>query len=320
MISVIVPVYNAERYINRCINSIQNQTYTEWELILIDDGSIDNSFRIIKRYTYIDKRIHVLRQDNAGAGAARNRGLEFVNGEYVVFIDSDDYIEKHYFELLSHHNEDIVFIDVNRRTEKGDIIRKEKLSLLKKKNRDDIIRGHMTGQILWGGVRKAVRADLLRKNDIRYSKHKVGEEAIYSFLLLYYANTISFIEDTVYNYEVHMGSLSQTVQEDPWGTVSIELRKLVKELGCYEEYAETLNCFIYTATIVSLNNLAQKYKYKDYKKYAIQRINNMQDELDKDYLIDKKHMNIKAKILSPLFNARLYLVIYVISKLRSGIL
>ena len=90
MISVIVPVYNAEKYINRCISSIISQTYSDWELILIDDGSIDHSFSLMKEYEKKDKRIIAIHQENQGAGAARNRGLNLVTGDYVVFIDSDD--------------------------------------------------------------------------------------------------------------------------------------------------------------------------------------------------------------------------------------
>ena len=92
MISIIVPVYNAELYLDRCIKSILNQTYREFELILIDDGSTDSSLSICKNYASQDSRIVIISKKNEGAGLARNEGLKIANGDYIGFVDSDDYI------------------------------------------------------------------------------------------------------------------------------------------------------------------------------------------------------------------------------------
>lgn len=316
MISVIVPVYNAEKYIERCVNSIISQTYSDWELFLIDDGSKDNSLKKIKEYEQRDKRITAIHQENQGAGAARNKGLEFVSGSYVVFVDSDDYIEANYFNLLSKHNEDVVFIDVNRRNEKGEITAQERLSAYKETDKDDILRGQMTGKILWGGVRKAVKRELLENHGIRYSDLKVGEEAIYSFQLLYYAESISFIENAVYNYEVHAGSLSQAVQDDPWGPVAIALREKVKTMGCYEDYANTLNTFIITASIVSLSKMALSLRFRNFEKKSKQRMKIAYSLVDSRYGIDFRNMNNKAKLLYPCIKTRQYWAVYIIARLR----
>ena len=315
-ISVIVPVYNAEKYIDRCIKSIIGQTYTVWELFLIDDGSNDNSLSIILKYAEKDERITVISQNNQGAGAARNRGLDYVSGDYIVFVDSDDYIEPQYFELLSVHLEDIVFIDVNRRDPKGNITKKEKLSKLKDKKKDDILRDQMTGKALWGGVRKAVKSSLINEYGIRFSQHTVGEEAIYSFLLLFYAKTFSFIDKPVYNYEVHSDSLSQTIQEDPWGPVSLALVDKVKELGVYEKYANTLNGFIFTAGMISLVRLAKLYRYKEFKKKAKDRIRAINQQMDSDFYIDTKHITNIVMVLRILIYLHLYQIIYLVANLR----
>lgn len=316
MISVIVPVYNSEKYINRCVDSIISQSYSEWELFLIDDGSTDKSLQIIREYAKRDKRINAIHQTNQGAGAARNKGLNFVSGDYVVFVDSDDYIDKEYFTLLSRHTEDVVFIDVNRRDYNGNIVAEERLSVLKGKSKDDILRGQMTGKILWGGVRKAARRSLISEKNIRYSSHKVGEEAIYSFSLLYYAKTFSFIDVPVYNYEVHSDSLSQVLNENPWGPVAIELRKKTKELSCYHKYANTLNCFIYTANIVSLSKIAKKYTANIFFKKARHITKRFENEIDYNYKVDFVHMDYKVKILFPFLKARAYWVIYLAEKIR----
>jgi len=100
LVSVIVPVYNSETKLNRCIDSILNQTYRNIELILIDDGSIDCSLDICNRYANKDKRIKVLHQENFGVSAARNSGLRYAVGDYVTFVDSDDYVAPDYIEKL----------------------------------------------------------------------------------------------------------------------------------------------------------------------------------------------------------------------------
>ena len=150
-ISVIIPVYNSEKYVGRCIESVQAQTYTDWQLILVDDGSKDKSLEICHEYAGSDTRIRVIHQENAGPGIARNVGLEYANGKYVVFIDSDDYIEKEYFQLLSEHDEDVVYIDVRNVDESGRVLKEEYMSSNKRLSLDSILRRQMTGSINWGG-------------------------------------------------------------------------------------------------------------------------------------------------------------------------
>ena len=99
-ISVIVPIYNVEKYLKKCLDSIINQTFKEFEIILVDDGSTDNSEMICKEYRRKDSRIVYLKKNNGGLSDARNYGLDYANGEYVAFIDSDDYLEKNFLEFL----------------------------------------------------------------------------------------------------------------------------------------------------------------------------------------------------------------------------
>src|SRR4051794_29018143 len=100
MISIIVPVYNTQRYLSRCIDSILKQSYKDLEIILIDDGSTDNSLSVCQEYASRDKRIKVLQKGNGGQGTARNMGLDICKGEYIGFVDSDDYIMPEMYELM----------------------------------------------------------------------------------------------------------------------------------------------------------------------------------------------------------------------------
>ncbi len=100
LITVIIPVYNVEEYLNRCICSVINQSYKFLEIILVDDGSLDNSGRFCDEYACIDDRIKVVHKDNGGLSSARNYGLDIANGDYVSFIDSDDYVSPYYIETM----------------------------------------------------------------------------------------------------------------------------------------------------------------------------------------------------------------------------
>ena len=100
LISVIIPVYNTAEYLPRCLESVLNNTYRNLEVICINDGSKDNSIEVLNAYAQKDSRIRVIDQENAGVSAARNRGLDEVVGEYIAFVDSDDWIHRQYFEVL----------------------------------------------------------------------------------------------------------------------------------------------------------------------------------------------------------------------------
>ena len=125
LISVIVPVYNVESYIAECIESIQNQTYMNLEIILVNDGSTDASGDICDQYAAYDERIKVIHQENGGLSAARNTGIEAANGDYISFVDSDDYIRLTLFEdmlqLLKEYDLDIIEFTAFR-DKSGDII------------------------------------------------------------------------------------------------------------------------------------------------------------------------------------------------------
>ena len=126
LISVIVPVYNVESYVAECIESIQNQTYMNLEIILVDDGSKDMSGDICDQYAAYDERIKVIHQENGGLSAARNTGIEAANGDYISFVDSDDYIGLTLFEDMLQLLKRDMILDIIEftafRDKSGDII------------------------------------------------------------------------------------------------------------------------------------------------------------------------------------------------------
>ena len=99
-VSVIVPVYNVEKYLSRCLESLINQSLKDIEIICINDGSTDNSLQILKQFAYKDNRIKIINQTNSGQSVARNKGLAIASGKYIGFVDSDDWIDNDYYEKM----------------------------------------------------------------------------------------------------------------------------------------------------------------------------------------------------------------------------
>ena len=144
LISVIVPVYNVEKYLNRCVDSILAQTYTNLEVILVDDGSPDGCPAICDAYVKKDKRVKVIHKANGGQGTARNAGLDIAKGDYISLIDSDDWIEKDFIKILHNYiinnDADLVICNYNEVNEQDQIIKHSNLQYkVYKSNKFDLL-------------------------------------------------------------------------------------------------------------------------------------------------------------------------------------
>lgn len=213
MISVIVPVYNAEKYLDKCIESIANQTYRDLEIILVDDGSPDNCPAICDEWAKKDKRIKVIHKPNGGVSSARNAGLDSYTGEYVTFIDSDDYIEvnmfERIFEALSAKDVDLVFIrekSVNIKGNtiyiNGDMPSGEILYLDKEKAAERII-----GMQINGMCDKTYKRSLV--DGIRvFEGKKHGEDLLFNIQVLEKVKTAALIDDILYSYVSNEDSIT----------------------------------------------------------------------------------------------------------------
>lgn len=322
-ISVVVPVYNAEKYIDRCIQSITGQIYNNWELILVNDGSTDDSLNILNKWCRTDSRIVVINQENSGPGIARNNGVKNASGEFVVFVDSDDYLDLRYFSLLRNHmnNSDVVFIDVLQVDSNGILLRKEKMSSYKKWDNERILRAQMTGKIPWGGVRKVARRQMLIDKNIQYTNHKIGEEALYSMKLLLAATNISFLDECpVYYYVNHVGSQSKIKMDDPWGGVVDVVRNYLISQSLIGKYGNTVNAFSITATIISLDCIVKNHKDKnEIKQLVNNRVSYYRNTAIRNSSIDFKNLDYKALLMYPFLKINFLYPIILISKLRGGI-
>lgn len=188
-ISVIIPVYGVEKYLDRCVSSVVNQTFKNLEIILVDDGSPDNCPDMCDSWAQIDSRIKVIHQKNKGLSAARNTGLDVATGQYITFVDSDDWIIEDTYEFClsffeKYKDVDVVQYDLRRvySTNKINISRKEKFNVYKGKT---ILEFYLQSSTLTGSYavwRCLFRASLARK--YRFREGKINEDIDYKYKVL----------------------------------------------------------------------------------------------------------------------------------------
>lgn len=203
MISIIVPIYKAEKYIHRCIDSILAQSYTDFELLLIDDGSPDNCGAICDEYAAKDSRVRVFHKANGGVSTARNYGVEKSLGQWITFVDSDDYVHPDFLSsLYSRHDAD--FIVGSSQVVGSDEVWRGVLDDTyydKEALRDSVVSLCMSinFQTPWG---KLFRADIIRDNNIIFNeKIHLGEDSLFVLSYLLYTNTIQTCSSPYYFYE-----------------------------------------------------------------------------------------------------------------------
>ena len=202
MISIIVPVYNVEHYIKRCITSILAQTFLDYELWLIDDGSTDNSGKICDDYSNKDTRIRVIHKPNGGASSARNVGIDNATGQYITFIDSDDYIEDQYLQNL--YNESNFELVISDFTYEHFESYPPKLESDKLRTKNEIIE-HIRKYSNYYEfvVSKLFKTQILNDKDIRFNERlKAGEDMTFIYNYLEHIKTISVIPKEDYHYDV----------------------------------------------------------------------------------------------------------------------
>lgn len=219
IVSVIIPVYNAEASLERCVNSILVQSLNRIEVILVNDGSTDKSSNICDSYAHKDKRVRVIHTSNKGVSAARNKGLSQAKGEYVIFVDSDDYIEKQMLERLVTIAEreciDVVISGYNYIQFNGDIrVRRINLPaeiIIRKEEMRKLIFRKANQSFLWFVWNKLYKRSMLLNNNIKFNEELfIGEDSPFNMRAFLCAERVYYLDDTLYNYVQTYGSLTQT--------------------------------------------------------------------------------------------------------------
>ena len=214
-ISVIVPVYNVEKWLDRCINSILLQSFKNFELLLVNDGSTDNSIEICNNYLKSDERISVFNKKNGGLSDARNYGLSYAKGKYIVFVDSDDYIQENYLFELYHgiHDNDaeVAVCGYNTVTETGmnidNIIFPNKNNIIsgQKLLKLAYLKNGFVYQVVWN---KIYNRNLFEK--IEFQKGRYYEDEYLLVPLFWKISKVALIDKCLYNYVQRCGSITSS--------------------------------------------------------------------------------------------------------------
>lgn len=285
--SIIVPVFNAGEKLHKSIGSVINQTFSDWELIAVDDGSTDNSLSILTELSQREPRIKVYHQENAGPGAARNHAICKSHGEYITFLDADDYWDDDFLECINGVRADIVFYDVIEETVDGAVVNTMCLSKFSDASKQDLLCMQMTGKFPWGMV-KAVKSSLLDVNEAGFLDINVGEEAIFSFKVLNAASSFGFIEKPIYHYVKGTEGQHKKGDVDPWSEVVLAIKGYLQEKNIYQTYESTVNSFAVRALCISLYRISNSETMLE----ALSKMKNRIDAYEKLY--DFSNINLTA--------------------------
>ena len=308
-ISIIVPVYNSEKYLKKCIDSLINQTKKELEIIIINDGSTDKSEEIIKEYK--DKRIKYIKQQNQGIGKTRNKGIKESTGKYLMFIDSDDYIEKDTCEKMYKKavncNLDVVICDFSKVYVSGNIEQVctpdfEESSL---KENPEIITEYLCP---WA---KLYSRKMIIDNNIRFVENLKYEDAPFVIEALCCANKIGKVNECLNYYLIH--SESETTIRDER---CFDILKIVDKIRKYKKNKDYLKEKIDKLTVRIITNYTIQQRMQSNKKIAMKFINKAFDYLKKevpDYKNNKYYKNrglLKRTIEKNKIITKLYISLY----------
>lgn len=232
MVSIIVPVYNAEKFLHRCIDSILGQTYTAFELLLIDDGSKDSSCTICDEYAAQDARVRVFHKENGGVSSARNLGLDHAQGEWVTFVDSDDYLDKCYLEKFDLCDSKIDLHCCHIQCEGWE----EWVSYPFEDKVWENMPAFLSGNLhkLNFPFAKLFKLSIINENNLRFDKDiKYGEDTLYVCSYLVYTNKVITYSYDGYHY-ICGNNESLSKKHYKWDVYSYTLNKICEQIEILE--------------------------------------------------------------------------------------
>lgn len=260
-VSVIVPIYNVERFVKRCLDSLVNQTLQEIQIILVNDGSTDESGNIAKEYAskYTNKIIY-LEKENGGLSDARNFGMRYAEGEYIAFLDSDDYVENTMYEEMYNKalQENSDYVECDFLWEYPDKTKKDKRNSYNNKK-------EMLTNVRVVAWNKLIKREILEKNNISFPKGLRYEDIEFTYKLIPYLNKVSYVDKEFVHYVQRNNSIANVQNERTAEVFTIfdNIIKYYQEKGFYEEYKEELE-YSYSR-ILLCSSLKRICKIKDSK-------------------------------------------------------
>lgn len=335
-VSIIIPIWNVEKYLKRCLDSILNQTLEDIEVILVDDESPDNCPQMCDEYAKLDSRVKVIHKKNGGLGLARNSGIEVASGEFITFIDSDDFIELDMMERLyiecKNENLDIIYSEFNVDDYSGFriVLSPEKLYIGSEQIEElclDMVGAEPTYissvKFHCSACKGLYSLDLIRKHNLKFLSERqyISEDLLFNLDLLKFAQKVKTVPWQLYHYCLNGISLTHVYRPDRWQKSLImidELDKRSVDFRNKEEFKYRLNrtCLFYARTAI-IDNISQHNILLRSKLTAIREIINekhVRNSLEK-YPINK--LPIQWQIFAYLLKWKQVIVLYILLKIYS---
>ncbi len=285
-VSIIVPIYNAEKYLDKCLSSIINQTYQNIEVLLIEDGSTDNSLDICVEWEKKDSRIKIWHQENRGVSSARNKGIEMSNGKYLLFVDADDYVDKTYVQSLYEKMDmaDIVICGYSRVAEiQKQILIGEEGFL----SREDLFYHVVCTNVIHGSAcNKMFRKNIIEDRNIKfYENIAVGEDMVFVIEYLQYCRSYYYLNKAIYFYRRN----EQSVMNHTYSSKKFNQKNI-----------SNLTCISKLENITKMENkIVQKYiKYRSVRSSIRLMLQMIIGNYADNIIFKKIKMNCKKNYLS----------------------
>lgn len=326
LFSIIVPVYKVEKYIEKCISSVLNQTFHNYELILVDDGSPDNCPAICDKFAAVNENIKVIHKENGGVAAARKDALLTAKGEYCLCVDADDWISEECLQKIANEikssNTEIVCFNMTYETEKGSIVSKlqQKAGYYNRKRMEKeifpiLIQQGNAAYFSPSLCNKAIKRELLVENFLADRLVTIGEDGACVIPCIYHAKSISIIEDSLYYYRYNPESATKrgVVFNWSWPRIvaeHIESKMPLNEFDFNEQMARKIVHDVFSVAVTQFN---QKKSYRN----ITQDIRKHLDEDIYQEAISESKFNgsIKAQMMKISLKYKWFLPIYLYSKM-----
>ncbi|GAB6103595.1 hypothetical protein JCM17039_03490 [Blautia glucerasea] len=321
MVSVIIPLYNAQEYMQVCIESVQKQTYSDLQILLVDDGSSDNTLQLARKMALSDHRVHVITQNNAGPGAARNNGLAHCIGEFVCFVDSDDYLAPNAIQVMLDAMDKEIDV-VQCRAEKvysngrkdSDVWGNDKISLSNFEAMKDYL--YKSKPI----VRFAVWAKLYRRTvtqGAEFPSIKNSEDVVFNAYVISKCRKILYIPEILYHATVRDLSLSHCPISEQKIMSSMLCNELLRELIESEPLYKPLVGRIYWSSITTMEALIEQLLESDLNNKN--QIKQVVIRKCADIKIPYKTLSFKQKLFKSIFQMAPVCTAKVISLIKNVI-
>jgi len=298
LVSVIIPVYNVEKYLDKCIDSVVCQTYKNLEIILVDDGSPDNCPKMCDDWAKKDKRIKVIHKKNGGQGSARNMALEIITGDYVCFIDSDDWLELDYVEVMLeaciNNNADIAICKIKSIDEEkpipNDVVACKNLEIFEG---DNLVYEAYNNQKLFSHQPSNKLYKRTIFSNLRYPEIRMCEDSAIYLNTFFFAKKVVFIPIYLYNYLIRTGStMRRPVTIERFDSILKHFEMRIDFL--FKNKIELLKYFEIVSCLGSLIGLYIRAKDKNLKHYIIGCYNCYKEKY-KD-VVNFKNAPLKLKL------------------------